>query len=169
MEEYVKWVNSIDRNQLISLAVEQRIALNELSEDLESQVQLNRNLIRISTERKNKERKFPTKEPGFRLLKWTETDQIVSGSLVHCFKVKILTPYEVTAFSYRDIKLMMDDIIKSIAVLIGDFTVCQPNEVRTNIYTYSETNWVWNITFEADIERDRIDVNLFCSHPLKYT
>ena len=169
MDNYIKRVNEFNKFQLIELAIAQRKELIELSEELESQIQLNHNLIRISVERKNKERNIPAKEPGFRVVKWTETDQMASGSLVHCFRVKILTPYEAAAFSYRDIKLMMDDIIKNITALIGDFIVCQPNEVRTNICTYSETKWVWNITFEGDIERDRIFVNLFCSRPPKYT
>lgn len=163
MDNFIKRVNEFNKFQLIDLAIAQRKELIELNEKLESQIQLNSNLIKISVERKNKERNLPAKDPGFRVTKWIETDQIVSGEIIRCFKIKILTPYEVKAFNYRVLNFMMDSIMGNLADLIGDFTVCESNEVRINRKINPDTNWVWNITFEADVERDRIDMNFYCS------
>lgn len=130
---------------------------------------LNKNLIRISKERKNQEKNNKTKSPGFQVMKITEipnhTLHLSSGSIdIPCFKVKIETPYAPDAFPFLAVKNEFEKNREILHELLGKIEKTTPKELKIKLQTESNKqkipNLYWDENWEADFTRNSWTLSL---------
>ncbi len=166
MTREVNYLLNLKSEDLAEYLQQQMDTINEQQRQLESQIELNRNLKRIFRERKKKEEKVKSDEPDFKVMKWQQVNyKINKGSFLKCYKLKIKTPYSASVFNEEDIKLQMNDDIEELEKIIGLFNyIEQPNKIKDTINDSKYVTWYWGIEYEGDIEHDNcIMLYVYCS------
>lgn len=141
----------------------------ELTKQLASQESLNRNLIRISIERKTQEYGKKCKDNGFQLEKITELlnyrHKINNRlKLDRCYKLHIKTPYTTEAFDILAVKRQFQNDFMQLLELTGDMqllNIYQADSIlKENINNFY--NYFWDEYWEADFTKKCWYISFIC-------
>ena len=165
MNEKIRKIITSGPEKLEAYIEQQMERINELQEELDSQVQLNKSLIETVVDENKRKNRIYT-ETGFVIQKWNMINyRKEKNAGIPCYKLKIKTPYSALTFNISDVILMWEEDREKLEEQLGKINYIEDiRKVKEMIFNEPGMNWYWGTEYEGDLEHDNcIVMYVYCS------